>query len=92
MTVGEYHKQPIEPERIFREGEMGDFELWQNLRPFMFQGSRRREGEVLPSLAAGVSIKARGEGSRSARAPSGRRRLVPKPEPAILHIFTEKRV
>ena len=36
MTAGEYHKQPIEPERIFREGEMGDFELWQNLRNRMY--------------------------------------------------------
>ena len=38
LTVGEYHKQPIEPERIFREGEMGDFELWQNYTPSCFEG------------------------------------------------------
>ena len=84
-----------------------------NCAPSCSKGHGGGEGEVLPSLAAGVSIKARGEGSRSARAPSGRargltegqdssheqdtkwlamRRLVPKPEPAILHIFTEKRV
>ena len=36
LTAGEVFRQPIEPERIFREGEMGDFELWQNLRPFVF--------------------------------------------------------
>ena len=91
LTVGEFFRQPIEPECL-HEGEMGDFELWQNSAPSCSKGHGGGEGEVLPSLAAGVSIKARGEGSRSARAPSGRRRLVPKPEPAILHIFTEKRV
>ena len=36
LTVGEFFRQPIEPERIFREGEMGDFELWQNLRHRMY--------------------------------------------------------
>ena len=81
--------------------------------PLRFSRVTEAVRRSLLSLAAGVSIKARGEGSRSARAPSGRargltegqdssheqdtkwlamRRLVPKPEPAILHIFTEKRV
>lgn len=36
LVGGEYHKQPIEPERIFREGEMGDFELRQNPPPLRF--------------------------------------------------------
>ena len=91
LTVGEFFRQPIEPERIFREGEMGDFELWQNLRPSHVLRTCFRLSHYVPSplhssrvteavrrsllsLAAGVSIKARGEGSRSARAPSGRAR------------------
>ena len=54
LTVGEFFRQPIEPERIFREGEMGDFELWQNSAHSFFEGHGGGEGEVLPSLAAGV--------------------------------------
>ena len=38
LTVGEFFRQPIEPERIFREGEMGDFELWQNSAPSYSKG------------------------------------------------------
>ena len=82
MTAGEYHKQPIEPERIFREGEMGDFELWQNSAPSCSKGHGGGEGEVLPSLAAEVLHKARGERFELPLA-----EVVPKPEPVFCIIW-----
>ena len=80
LVGGEYHKQPIEPERIFREGEMGDFELRQNPPPLRFSRVTEAVRRSLLSLAAGVSIKAMGE----------KRRRLFEPEPDILYIFIEK--
>ena len=56
LTGGEFSKQPIEPERIFREGEMGDRVL-SVFVPLKFRGLRRRDAErrrIRQRRAAGV--------------------------------------
>ena len=63
LTGGEHHKQPIEPERIFREGEMGDRVL-SVFVPLKFRGLRRRDAErrrIRLRRAAGVLGRGRYE-------------------------------
>lgn len=63
LTGGEFSKQPIEPERIFREGEMGDRVL-SVFVPLRFRGLRRRDAErrrIRQRRAAGVLGRGRYE-------------------------------